>query len=74
MKTSEFMALKEGDEIYGMNGAIGTIDRAEESRGVKIVHVRWSEGGPTFAFSSNQTAWMHWTKCDGGDDEKGLSE
>lgn len=61
----EFAALKVGDKIEVlMSGQVhGTVTEALDSG----VRVRWgdaTEGGITFHYSVQGTAWMHWSKAE----------
>jgi hypothetical protein len=69
MNTEEFAALKQGDQIdnpmSGGRGEVVTVD----ATGVRISWLGAGRqtpdaGTPTWHYSVNSTAWMHWTKAE----------
>lgn len=65
MTLDEFKALAPGDKITSMHGDIGEIvDVGTTRHGVKTVSVEWAPGTRAFDFTSNQLAWVHWSKVE----------
>lgn len=61
MNLQEFAALKPGDKVE--NHFAHT--RAEVVEATDSgVRVKWSETSPSFFYSVQGTAWMHWSKVD----------